>query len=234
MAVQIDYKHKLLEDIVEQCFFCENYWKGCRAFFTQDKDLEDHKQGCAFRLVYCPSICCQKNNDYLKIQSKDWTDHLTAIHDVAVYSFVPYKSQIIRLSLKLLSCNSWFLRFKLNDKVDFFLNGKVEDDDFLNLWISMHGTRLEAKNYGYSLANPDKDGFGNNFRAHPKILDENPNDVSFTLIVGLEHTKKNEAENRGLIVTLMERPKRMTLNQVLRRLYRRFVPILGMSKGRKI
>ena len=181
MAVQIDYKRKFLEDVVEQCYFCENYWKGCRAFFTQDKDLEDHKQVCAFRLVYCPSIGCKKNKDYLKIQSKDWTDHLTAIHDVAVYSFVPNKPQSIRLSLKLSSCNSWFLRFKLNDKVDFFLNGKVEDDDFLYLWISMHRTRLEAKNYGYSLANPDKDGIGNNFFAPVKTLDENPNDVSFTL-----------------------------------------------------
>ena len=231
MAVQIDYKRKLLEDIVEQCFFCENYWKGCRAFFTQDKDLEDHKQVCVFRLVYCPSICCEKNNAYLKIQSKDWTDYLTAIHDVAVYSFILGKPQSIRLSLKLLSCNSWFLRLKLNDKVDFFLNGKVVDED-LFLWISMHGTHLEAKNYGYSLANPDKDGFGNNFFAPVKTLDENP--LSFTLIVGLEYTKKLEAENRGLIVTLMEKRKRMTLNQMLRRLYRRFVPILGMSKGRKI
>ena len=229
-----DYKHKLLEDIVEQCFFCENYWKGCRAFFTQDKDLEDHKQGCAFRLVYCPSMWCQKNNDYLKIKSKDWTDHLTAIHDVAVYSFVPNKPQSIRLSLKLLSCNSWFLRFKLNDKVDFFLNGKVVGDDYLYLWISMHGTRLEAKNYGYTLSNPDKDGFGNSFVAPVKTLDENPNDVKMVLIVGLEYTKKMEAENQGLKITLMERPKRMTLNQVLKRLYRRFVPISGMSKGRKI
>ena len=240
MAVQIDYKRKLLEDIVEQCFFCENYWKGCRAFFTQDKDLEDHKQGCAFRLVHCPSIGCQKSNDYLKIQSKDWTDHLTAIHDVAAYSFVPNKPQSIRLSLKLLSCDSWFLRFKLNDKVDFFLNGKVVYDEFLLLWISMHGTCLEAKNYRYTLSNRDKDGFGITYSSRVETLDENPNDIitkKDVLIVGLEYTKKLarlEAENQGFKITLEEKPKKMTLNQVLKRLYRQFVPISGMPKGRKI
>ena len=230
MAVQFDYKHKLLEDIVEQCFFCENYWKGCRAFFTQDKDLEDHKQGCAFRLVYCPSMWCQKNNDYLKIKSKDWTDHLTAIHDVAVYSFVPNIPQSIPLSPKLLSCNSWFLRFKLNNKVDFVLIGKVEND-CLYLWISIYGSQLEAKTYGYTLSNQDKDGMGRTCFGNVNTLDKNPNEIiteQALFTVGLENATRMEAENRGLKVTihaLKGRPKKMRLKQVLKRFYHRFVPI---------
>ena len=225
MAVQLDYKRKLFENVVEQCFFCENYWKGCRAFFTEDKDLEDHKQGCAFRLVYCPSVGCQKNNDYLKIQSKDWTDHLTAIHGVAVYSFVPDIPQSIPLSLKLLSCNSWFLRLKLNNRVDFFLIGKVEYD-CLHLWVSIFGSQLEAMNYCYTLSNEDKDGLGSTCSGYVNTLDDNPSEIiteQDLFKVGLENATKMEAENRGLKVTihaLKERPKRMTLKWF----YCRFVP----------
>ena len=101
----------------------------------------------------------------------------------------------------------------------------------------MYGTCLEAKNYRYTLSNRDKDGFGITYSSRVKTLDENPNDIitkKNVLIVGLEYTKKLEAENQGLKITLEEKPKKMTLNQVLRRLYRRFVPILGMSKCRKI
>ena len=231
MAVQFDYKHKLLEDIVEQYFFCENYWKGCRAFFTQDTDLEDHKQGCVFRLVYCPSICCQKNNNYLKIQAQDWTDHLTAIHDVAVYSFVPNIPQSIALSPKYLLCKSWFLKIKLNDRVDFFLVGKVLND-YLYLWISIYGSQHEAKNYRYTLSNKDKYGIGSTFSANVNTLDENPNELiteQALFSVGLEYATRMEAEHRGLKVTihaLKDEPKRMTLlSQALKKFYCRFVPI---------
>ena len=191
-------------------------------------DLEDHKRGCVFRLVYCPSICCQKNNDYLKIQAQDWTDHLTSIHDVAVYSFVPNIPQSIPLSPKNLLCKSWFLKIKLNDGVDFVLVGKVENDH-LYLWI--YGSQHEAKNYRYTLSNKDKDGIGLTFSANVNTLDENPDKIiteQDLFTVGLEYATRMEAENQGLKVTihtLKEGPKRMTLNQVLKKFYHRFVPI---------
>ena len=232
MSVQFDHKQKLLEDIVE-CFFCENYQRGCRAFFNQDKDLEDHMKGCVFRLVYCP--CCQKSKDYSKIQFKDWTDHLTALHDVAVHNLVPNKSKSIPLSPKLLLCKSWFLKIKLNDKVDFFLIGKVVNDeflqrDFLHLWISMQGSTLEAENSLYTISNLDKNGNGSLFSTNVKTLDYNPNDIinePSVFIIGLEFAKTMESEDRGLKITihdLKNRPKWMTLNQVLKKLYHRFVP----------
>ena len=226
MAVQFDYKHKLLEDIVE-CFFCENYQGGCRAFFNQDKDLEDHMKGCVFRLVYCP--CCQKSKDYSKIQFKDWTDHLTALHDVAVHNLVPNKSKPIPLSPKLLLCKSWFLKIKLNDKVDFFLNGKVENDR-LHLWISIYGSPIEAENYHYTISNLDKNGSGSLISTNVKTMDCNPNDIIndlFVFTIGLEFAKTMESEDQGLKITihdLKNRPKWMTLKQNLRRLYCRFVP----------
>ena len=229
MAVQFDYKHKLLEDTIEKYLFCENYWKGCRAFFTQDNDLEDHKQGCVFRLVYCPSLCFQKNNDYLKIQAQDLTDHITAIHDVAVYSFVPNKPQSIPLSPKNLLCKSWFLKINLNDKVDFFLIGKVKNDR-LYLWISIYGSQLEAKNYRYTLSET-MDGNGSSVSANVNTLDKNPNEIitkQVIFMVSLKYARRMEAENRGLKVTihaLKDGSKRTTLNQVLKRFYRRFVPI---------
>ena len=194
-------------------------------------------KGCVFCLVYCP--CCQKCKDCSKIQFKDWTDHWTdhwtVLHDVAVHNLVPNKSQSIPLSPKLLLCKSWFLKINLNDKVDFFLIGKVVNDeflhrDFLHLWISMHGSPLEAENYLYTISNLDKNGNGSLLSTNVKTLDYNPNDIinePFTFTIALEFAKTMESEDRGLKITihdLKNRPKWMTLNQVLKRLYHRFVP----------
>ena len=40
---------------------CPNYNRGCREIFVQAKDLEDHRQCCIFRKVFCPdTYTCEK------------------------------------------------------------------------------------------------------------------------------------------------------------------------------
>ena len=65
--------HQILKDLP---MYCPNYGTGCRQFFAQPDDLEDHEQACIFRKVYCPCVYC----DHGTIVFKDISDHLMKQH----------------------------------------------------------------------------------------------------------------------------------------------------------
>ena len=197
--------HQILKDLP---MYCPNYGTGCRYFFAQPEDLEDHQSACIFRKVYCPSLVC----DHGTIAFKDISDHLMKQHSndferaKASTSTVLLAENKFEFNLPALfvTFDTWIPRkIELVNKYDLFLVGKVIDS-ILYAWIYIVGSPIEARNYSCSISVTDKSG--NKFAFYGqavKPLDEGPSDIiakQTVFMIGTEVIKNSKDEHDKLSV----------------------------------
>ena len=198
--------HQILKDLP---MYCPNYGTGCREFFAQPEDLEDHQPACIFRKVYCPVFSC----DHGTIAFKDISDHLMKQHS---NDFERAKASTSTVLLTENKCvfnlpapiNAWIPRkIELVNKHDLFFVGKVVHS-ILYAWIYIVGSPIEARNYSCSISVTDRSG--NKFAFYGqavKPLDEGHYDViakQAVFMIGWEVIKtfRNENEKLSVEVTI--------------------------------
>lgn len=218
MATRLYFKshgYQILKDLP-----CPNYGTGCRQFFAQPDDLEDHQPACIFRKVYCPF-------DYWgvhgKIVFKDISDHLIKRHSndlerakastSTVENVLAENKIVFNLPASVSSSLSWIIlrKIELVNKRDLFIVGKVVNSilqgrrkPVLYAWIYIVGSPIEARNYSYTISVTDKSG--NKFAFYGqtvKPLDERPKDViakQAVFMIGTEVIKNSKDENDKLSI----------------------------------
>ena len=181
--------------------YCPHYKTGCRQVFSTSENLEDHRKGCVFRLVYCPLIICKEKVLFLNI-----TEHLTSEHSDLLEKV---KSSVSMINVENKKCSinlpvssiGWIpIKIDLIYGVDFYLVGKVVSK-IMHVWIYIVGSPLEAKNYAYtmSITGEIRDKF--NYHGFVKPLDDGPDNIiakQLVFMVGVEAMKELKDENGNL------------------------------------
>ena len=199
--------HQILKDLP---MYCPNYGTGCRQFFAQTDDLEDHQPACIFRKVYCP--CLHYDPDHGRIVFKDISDHLMKQHSndleraKASTSTVLLAENKFVFNLPAYQHHGFTLiprKIELVNKYDLFFVGKVVNS-IMYAWIYIVGSPIAARNYSCTISVTDKSG--NKFAFYGqavKPLDERPKDViakQAVFMIGTEVIKNSKDENDKLSI----------------------------------
>ena len=134
---------------------CKFETEGCEVKMPL-ADIEEHKNRCDFRPVDCPSHLCDEKVAYQKV-----TDHILnqcmQAFNIANVENTTLK-QVFHMGINKISSS----RFKVKPIKWaghlFFLNMKVENDHFRQLYVQMLGSKEECEKYSVEIKLQDKRG----------------------------------------------------------------------------
>ena len=167
---------KMLKDLL---VYCQNYKTGCREIFAKAEDLEDHQEGCVFRLVFCPNLLCQMRNELLipNVVFRDMVDHIIKEHNnKPIVSMESNISRNLNFTFsvnedKTIGLQGWFGVLVLDSNTDFYLAGKNVDSNLI-FCLYVDGSPLEAKKYAYTMSVIGKNGNKFTYYDNVKPLDK--------------------------------------------------------------
>jgi len=143
-----DTRALAVERMLEQMPKTKCKQDGCTFAKSNAQLVKDHEEKeCKLRPVKCEH--CKES-----VALSQLYDHLVANHKIPCPFTGLVVANLLNIGLSVKMIGIAYLQWPLvrvNNDLEFILNGKYFNTNLLMLWVSFVGTRLEAKEYEYSI-----------------------------------------------------------------------------------